>query len=139
MKHWYEVVVASLILAISNAALAQTTLRAGAAKVDVTPSAGELPKNSLGVLDRLYARAIVLENGTTSAALITVDAGAIPDALWQTVSGQIETELGIPPARVLLTATHTHSAGGPRGSNYSQNIVQAVRLAKQNLTPARIG
>ena len=139
MKRCYEVVVASLILAISNAALAQTTLRAGAAKIDVTPSAGELPKNNLGVLDRLYARAMVLENGTTSVALITVDAGSIPDVLWQTVSGQIQKELGIPPARVLLTATHTHSAGGPRGSNYSQNIVQAVRLAKQNLAPARIG
>jgi len=115
MKRCYAVVVASLILAISNAALAQTTLRAGAAKIDVTPSAGELPKNNLGVLDRLYARAMVLENGTTSVALITVDAGSIPDVLWQTVSGQIEKELGIPPARVLLTATHTHSAGGPRG------------------------
>jgi len=139
MKRCYAVVVASLILAISNAALAQTTLRAGAAKIDVTPSAGELPKNNLGVLDRLYARAMVLENGTTSVALITVDAGSIPDVLWQTVSGQIEKELGIAPARVLLTATHTHSAGGPRGSNYSQNIVQAVRLANQNLAPARIG
>ena len=79
------------------------------------------------------------DNGATSAALITVDAGAIPDALWQTVSGQIEKELGIAPARVLLTATHTHSAGGPRGSNYSQKIVESVRLAKQRLTPARIG
>jgi len=139
MKRCYAVVVASLILAISNAALAQTTVRAGAAKIDVTPSAGELPKNNLGVLDRLYARAMVLENGTTSVALITVDAGSIPDVLWQTVSGQIEKELGIPPARVLLTATHTHSAGGPRGSNYSQKIVESVRLAKQRLSPARIG
>jgi neutral ceramidase len=139
MRGCDAVVAVSLILTISNAALAQTTLRAGAARVDVTPSAGELPKNNLGILDRLYARAIVLDNGTTSAALITVDAGAIPDALWQTVSGQIEKELGIAPARVLLTATHTHSAGGPRGSNYSQKIVEAVRLAKQRLTPARIG
>ena len=78
MRSSCAVVAVSLTLAISNAALAQTTLRAGAAKVDITPSAGELPKNSLGMLDHLYARAIVLENGTTSAALITVDAGAIP-------------------------------------------------------------
>ena len=143
MRGCYAVVVVSLSLA-AHAALAQTTnaastLRAGAAKIDITPSAGELPKNNLGVLDRLYARAIVLDNGATSAALITVDAGAIPDALWQTVSGQIEKELGIPPARVLLTATHTHSAGGPRAANYSQGIVESVRLAKQKLRPARIG
>ena len=36
-------------------------LRVGAAKVDVTPSQNELPKNGYGILDRLYARAIVLE------------------------------------------------------------------------------
>ena len=57
-----------------------SSLRVGAAKVDVTPSAGELPKNSQGILDRLYARAIVLESGASSAALITVDAGGVPDA-----------------------------------------------------------
>jgi len=133
-----------LVLGIPLSAVAQTAhvsspIRVGAAKVDVTPSENERPKNNLGVLDRLYARAIVLDNGVTSAALISVDAGAIPDALWQTVSGQIVNELGIPPARVLLTATHSHSGGGPRGANYSQKIVEAVRLAKQKLTLARIG
>jgi hypothetical protein len=117
----------------------RSPVRVGAAKVDVTPAENERPKNNLGVLDRLYARAIVVDNGVTSVALISVDAGAIPDALWQTVSGQIDKELGIPPARVLLTATHTHSGGGPRGANYSQRIVDAVRLAKQKLTPARMG
>ena len=35
------------------------SLRAGAARVDITPSPGELPKNSQGILDRLYARAQV--------------------------------------------------------------------------------
>jgi neutral ceramidase len=133
-----------VVLGIPLSAVAQTAhvsspIRVGAAKVDVTPSENERPKNNLGVLDRLYARAIVLDNGVTSAALISVDAGAIADALWQTVSGQIEKELGIPAARVLLTATHTHSGGGPRGANYSQKIVEAVRLAKQKLTLARIG
>ena len=70
-------------------------LRVGAAKVDVTPTQGELPKNSRGVLDRLYARAIVLESGGTTAALVTVDAGGIPDPIWQAVTRQIETELKI--------------------------------------------
>ena len=114
-------------------------LRVGAAKVDVTPSERELPKNSYGILDRLYARAIVLDNGTSSAALITVDAGSVPDAIWQAVTRQIETELGIRTANVLLTATHTHSAVGPRGADYPQKIVESVRLARQKLTPARVG
>ena len=74
------------------------TLRAGAARVDVTPA--QLPRNYLGVLDRLHARAIVLENGTSRAALITVDAGSIPDATWQAVTQRLQAELGIPPAQV---------------------------------------
>jgi len=114
-------------------------LRAGAAKVDVTPSQGELPKNSRGVLDHLYARAIVLESGSSSAAMVTVDAGGIPDAIWKAVTEQIEKELGIPTANVLLTATHTHSAGAQRGPDYPQKIVESVRLARQKLTPARVG
>ena len=115
------------------------SLRAGAARVDITPSQGELPKNSQGILDRLYARAIVLENGASTAALITIDAGAVPDAIWQAVTGQIEKQLKIPTASVLLTATHTHSAGGQRGPDYVQKIVESVRLAQQRLTPARMG
>jgi neutral ceramidase len=115
------------------------SLRVGAAKVDITPSPGELAKNSQGILDRLYARAIVLENGVSTAALITIDAGAVPDALWQAVSRQIERELKIPVASVLLTATHTHSAGGQRGPDSVQKIVESVRLAQQRLRPARMG
>jgi hypothetical protein len=115
------------------------SLRAGAARVDITPSEGELPKNSRGILDRLHARAIVLENGVSTAALITIDAGAVPDALWQAVTRQIEQELKIPAVNVLLTATHTHSAGGQRSADYGLKIVESVRLAQQRLKPARMG
>jgi hypothetical protein len=116
-----------------------SALRVGAAKIDVTPAERELPKNSQGILDHLFSRAIVLESGGSTAALISVDAGGIPDPLWQTVSGQIERELGIPPSNILLTATHTHSAFGQRGPDYAQKIVDSVRRAKQTLAPARMG
>jgi hypothetical protein len=115
------------------------SLRAGAAKVDVTPADTQLPKNYLGVLDRLYARAIVLENSATRAALITVDAGVISDATWQAVTRQLDAELGIPPVNVLLTATHTHSVPGPPPADYAAKIVDAARLARQKLVPARVG
>src|SRR5688572_31322595 len=115
MKLCSGILVAMAALTLASGAVAQTArpslpLRAGAAKVDVTPSAGELPKNSQGVLDRLFARAIVLESGGSSAALVTVDAGGVPDPIWQAVTRDVEKELGIPATRVLLTATHTHSA-----------------------------
>ena len=35
-----------------------------------------------GILDHLYARAIVIDNGTTSAALVSVDAAGVGDNIW---------------------------------------------------------
>jgi hypothetical protein len=144
MKCSLVLVVIVLVALVSPGTEAQTTrvispLRVGAAKVDVTPSQNELPKNGYGILDRLYARAIVLDNGAATAALITVDAGGIAEPLWQAVSQSIAKDFGIPATHVLLTATHTHSAGGQRSPDYAQKIVEAVRLARQRLAPARVG
>jgi neutral ceramidase len=131
-------------LAIPRAGAEQDTrrapaLRVGAAKVDITPAGSDLPKNYLGVLDHVYARAIVIESGADSAALITVDAGMIQDGIWQAVTRQIETELHIPSTNVLLTATHTHSVPGPPPADYAGKIVEAAKLARQRLVPARVG
>ena len=122
---------------IAQATNAPSSLRAGAAKVDVTPD--PLPRNSLGVHDRLFARAIVLDNGAATAALITVDAGGLSEATWQAVTQQLASEFRIPATHVMLTATHTHSAGGQQGADYVKKIVDAVRLARKGLAPARVG
>ena len=86
-------VLAWIVVAIgmSVAAYGQNTaLRVGAAKVDVTPAANALPQNYQGILDHIYSRAIVIDNGSATAALITVDAGGVSDAIWQAVSKQLE-------------------------------------------------
>jgi len=118
---------------------AQPMFRAGAAKVDVTPAENELPQGFEGILDRIYSRAIVIDDGTSTAALISVDAGAVPDAIWQEVTGRLERELGIPTDNVLLTATHTHSAPREGVGAYTDKIVESVRMAKARLTSARVG
>ena len=108
-------------------------LRVGAAKVDVTPEPSTQP-----VLDRLYSRAIVIANGETTGALVTIDTIAINDNLWKTVTDRLEKELGIPVRNVFLTATHTHSGGGAGGS-MADKIVTSVKTAKDKLQPARMG
>ena len=93
-------------------------LRVGAAKIDITPAQSELPKQYLGVLDRVYSRAIVIENGTTSAALITVDVISLSDAISKRVNDRIAAELGIPANNIVLAGTGTHSSpigSGPQG------------------------
>src|SRR3954451_12588065 len=98
---WY-LPVFSIVLAsgVSTPGIAQNNttfaLKAGAAKVDVTPAESELPKNYEGILDHIYARAIVIDNGATKAALLTLDAGGLSDPLWQNVTKRAEAELGIP-------------------------------------------
>ena len=123
-------------------------LRAGAAKVDITPSASELPKQYLGVLDHVYSRAIVVDNGTITAALVTVDVMAFPDPMWKRISQRIEKELGIPVKNILLAGIGTHSVpiGGrpvPGAANeqptpFEDKIVHSVKMAKENFQPARL-
>jgi neutral ceramidase len=132
-------IICFLLLAVVSPRIGLPALKAGAAKVDVTPAANELPKTYDGILDHLFARAIVVENGSARAALISVDAGAVPDAVWKPVTEQVEKDLGIPARNVLLTATHTHSVPGQTNPDYIRRIVEAVRLAQERLAPARVG
>ena len=123
----------------ASAQTADLLFKAGAAKVDVTPQEKDLPKNIEGIHDRLYSRAIVIDNGTTRAALVTVDTGMIFEQLWENLTRKIEKELGIPAENILLTPTHTHSdIMGPH-PGLEDNIFKSVKMAKERLQPARIG
>jgi hypothetical protein len=140
----YPVVFASLLLTAAPSTFwAQSkpapALRAGAAKIDVTPAQGELPKNYEGILDHIYSRAIVVDNGITRAALITVDAGAISDQIRQPVIQRMQAELKIPADNILITASHTHSVPFTAAKDLPDKIFESVRLATERLQPARIG
>src|SRR3712207_5863235 len=67
---------------------------------------------SQGIHQRLRARAIVLERDGLKYALVQADLGGVPYALLREVANRISTT-GIPEERILLSATHTHSATGP--------------------------
>ena len=125
------------------------SLRAGAARVDVSPPKSMFPVKGGGatngqtfssVHDPLYARALVLDNGSTKVALVTLDAGGIPggDELVKAVTA----ELKIPAEHLMLVGTHDHSVPGG-GAEYlevvKKGMVQAAHDANANLQPARIG
>ena len=136
MRTLYNILLTTLMAILPCAALAQTpaaSFRAGAAKIDITPA--QLPKNIEGILDHIYARAIVIDNGITRAALVSVDTGMLGEQVWQTVSQRIEKELGIPAQNLIMNPTHTHSAYG--GS--ADQVFSVIKAAKEKLQPARIG
>jgi neutral ceramidase len=129
-----------LVVMLSYGAFAQAfaqatdiAFKAGAAKVDITPA--QLPKNIEGILDHIYARAIVIDNGTTRAALVSADVGMIGEQVWRTVSQRMEKELGIPAPNLIMNPTHTHSASG----GTAEQLFNAIKAAKEKLQPARIG
>ena len=120
--------------------------------MDITPRPSELPKQFLGILDKLYSRAIVIDNGATKVALVTVDVISMPDPMCERLIKRISTELGIPADNIVIAGTGTHSIpmGKPGqvplpGGNIEPSwpidnqIVESVKLAKEKLQPARMG
>lgn len=130
-------VAAAMVMGAAPAA-AQNAMKVGAAKVDITPTGDELPKNFLGVLDPINARAIVVDDGKSRAVMVAIDAGGVMTETWKNVTARIERELKIPVANVLLTATHTHSVPYMRGANFEARIFEAVRKAAAATKPARM-
>ncbi len=138
-------------LVIAHPAIAQGTLRVGAARVDITPpSDAANPPSGKYAHEKLYARAIVLDTGATRAALIGVDLGGLSDGIWQAAATQIAAELKCPIQNILMSATHTHSAFGPGGFRALSDsnappppiigqMLDAVGQAKTKLQPARVG
>jgi hypothetical protein len=151
-----------LFLSVSPVKAADThPLRVGTARVDITPKdltglIGIPNRPYGGVHEPLYARALVLDNGVNSAAIVALDLVEMGDttALRQ----RIERELAIPAAHIILNASHDHSAprAGPitpgtssaDGRPYStpayvqqvdDSIVDALKQAKAALQPARVG
>ena len=144
------VVVLSFVIG-GGASFAETgPLRAGAARVDITPPGDPAyPASGRYAHERLYARAIVLDNGATRAALVGLDLGGLDEEVWSKASTQIAADLRCPPENVVLTATHSHSAvpSGPPPVGFARPpvdqtitaILDAVRQAKASLEPALVG
>ncbi len=143
--------VACLAVFLPSFAIAQDhsagTLRVGAAKVDITPAPQDLPDHYRGVLDPVFSRAIVVDNGATQVALVTVDALSLSGAVVERLGERIAAETGIPVAQLLIAGTGTHSvptamtdadAPSPSALLWERRIVESVERARDRLRPATV-
>jgi neutral/alkaline ceramidase-like enzyme len=130
----------TLFLSAPRLATAQSAagrLRAGAAKVDITPKQTDLPVSTDYIRDHLFVRAIVVDNGATCAALVGVDAGGLRDPIVNEAVAKASASTKCPAENFFISATHTHSGGA--GGSLADAIVSAIEKAKANLAPAKVG
>ena len=122
-------------------------LRAGAARVEITSVKASLPATGRYEHEKVYARAIVVDNGATRAAILGADTSDMYEGVWAGIAPKIAAELNCPVQNILMSATHSHSAGSPMGpatdvaytTGLADAMLRAVREAKARLEPARVG
>src|SRR6516225_1413104 len=149
-----------IIALISLLALSATApaadLQAGAAEVDITPPIGfpmwgygarhDAP--SLGVLDPLLARAVVLSAGKEKMAVVSLDLGRAPTRQsMAAIRKKIKEAAGI--EHVFLVASHTHHGpvieldNWPPKNSYvrqlEEKLVGVIIKAAKDQRPARLG
>ena len=92
-------------------------LKVGFAERDITPDLGmEVPGGYVKayewkIHDPCKVRAMVFDDGRTRLALVGVDALIVPRYVVQAARKIIQERCGIPPAAVLIGASHSHSSG----------------------------
>src|SRR4051794_19358630 len=150
------------------------TLRAGVGRADITPSTGfpmmgwvRSDARATGQHTRLYARAIVLQQGDRKLALVAEDLNGIPGGMLEEAA-KLVADRGFSEQNVLDSASHTHAGPGgfynfptynflaptqatltdfnlpspPDRQLYGFEVRQlaaAIRRADDDLAPAKIG
>ncbi len=99
------------------------TVAVGTGSIDITPprgldiAGGLWAAPSLGVRDPLHARALVLDDGATRAALVTLDVIGLERDTVLRARELIAGAVGIPGEHVLIACSHTHQ--GPATLRYA--------------------
>ena len=143
----------------TGAATAEFKLGTAAVKITPpqgTPMAGYYHlRESTGVLDDLYAKAAVMDDGRTRTVMVVCDLIGLPRGVVVEARRLIAEKTGIPADNVMISATHTHTApvivgessrdeaatgGSPLSKDYAAQlpkwIAQAVEEAHGRTTPA---
>ena len=141
-------------------------LRVGQATVDLTPPplmpfhAPQRPpfpaSPAEGVHDPLLAKAVVFEVDGVKAAIVACDMTSLPLHLHQAAREHVGRICSVPPANVMITATHTHTTPNIRPrfarnatpeqrkvmdeylARLPQLIAESVKDAEAKLSPATL-
>jgi hypothetical protein len=109
----------SLVFAAEQRALFGGELKAGRARIDITPPLSLKPalggygdrmnQPAAGVHDRIFAKALILSDGTKKFALVTVDALGFAPPVKTAVVDRL-ADKGWTSDNLMLLASHSHTA-----------------------------
>ena len=146
-----------LALSLALGLTCHAEFRAGAVALDVSPkqfpvlvNGGMTSRSASGVTDPIYAKALLLADGKTEIAIVVVDSCMMPQPMLDEAKALATKRTGIPSDRILISATHTHTApstlgclgtkADPRYTPYLKGkIAEAIAAAKKKLQPAQAG
>jgi neutral ceramidase len=128
---------------------------AGVAAIDITPPVGThlagqfQDRIAESIHDPLYARALVLDDGTTSLAIVACDLLALKRPTVVRARELAAAQTGISADHIMITASHTHT--GPRTTDIfpcpsdaeylallPRQLAGAVALAARSRQPAHL-
>ncbi|MBL9115621.1 MAG: hypothetical protein JNJ83_11495 [Verrucomicrobiaceae bacterium] len=148
---------ALLIASFLIASFSKAEFKAGAVVVDVTPpklpvlvNGGMLSRYVEKINTRVNARALALSDDKETAVIVVVDSCMMGRALLDEAKAEAASKTGIPADKMLISATHAHSAPSSMGCLGTDadptyvpflkaKLVEAISEAKAALKPARIG
>lgn len=149
---------AAVWLLMPSSAVSADGLRAGTARIDITPDnpvtlAGYASRTNVsrGVHDPLTARAVAFEHEGKRLVLVSTEICGFYGGTAAPMREAILSACQLKPSELFLCATHTHSApavtadpqkGHPNNVEYTQSLqgklVEVVRDALGDLVPVRL-
>jgi hypothetical protein len=121
-----------------------SNLKAGAAKVDNTPE--EVKDRTVtghtfvvnGVRDLLRAIVLVVDDGETRAAIVTLDVIRAWDDLVTRARAVIEKEIDVPAANIMVCALHNPSGPGwEENPKWASDVITKIAFAAKTRRPIR--
>jgi len=136
-------------------------LQVGWSSVNITPSEPELligykPRGPFEAIhDSLFVRSMVLDNGQSEVAIISIDLLLFPPALVEYLEAEFPS-IGFQIENAYFTATHTHTSIGGWLDSFAgqfiagdfdpkrvewlgENILESIQLARKDKSEASIG
>jgi hypothetical protein len=139
IQRWLKGYIMGFMLSLVVCRASAAELTVGVAAVNITPPVpyrmeGYFSERlSTGIHDPLWAKALVLRQGTEQMALVFCDLAMVPLDVTTSARRQAEQQTGIPAEKILVAATHSHT--GPLFASSLREYLHQQAVAKHGNDP----